>query len=348
MKFKNLEKKSPQPELLETVRAAQEGTANILGSMGEGFVFPVHEKVRNLEETPLALRPHSPEHTTRKELLRLSIRGLEEAWRIAIQPHIGTIRTSDIKRRKVGIDFFTEADTRSEGVIKDIFTQRFGDNVRIFGEESGIYLGDLNVRIGLRIDPVDGTESMKFGKPDWGIMVGAYEGTPEHERQICGVVYYPEHNTLAYSVDSAGVFISDVETGETRQIPHVPEQNSFDNVIIQMSEHKDPARRPVFAFVMTELAGKGARIRITSSACTDVLEALLTHGKRAMVIDGDYVRVDFIPYAFLEHLGYRIYEWGGALRQADDPAIADQQLIVVPPGEVGREILEITKRARQL
>lgn len=283
-------------------------------------------------------------------MLQTLVSATEKAWREAIKPRMRGIRHGDMAANKMkgqGTDFFTEADVESEKTIKQELIKGFGDGAfRIFGEEDNRYAGNLNSKLTVRIDPIDGTENFKFGKPSWSIMVGVYAGRGKTEKQIVSVTYYPEYyNEFVCFVDGVGVFISDATTGETREITEMNNQNNLSSLIVAVYRHSNLAKRGRIMEIIEKLDKAGARIH--TIAPTDVREALITGGKRAMVIDGDFQQVDFISYSTLFHFGYRIFDWSGNQLLIDDPDIADKKLVIIPPGTAGEQILEITLSAQK-
>lgn len=343
MRLEHFEEKPKGPELLHIARSVQESSADILESEKAGFAFPVPKQVRDMEDSELQAG-EGLASVRKLELFKALLRALKEAWEKEIAPRLPNVRNNPPGSMKSGTDFFTEADTSSETRIRDIFLQSFGErNVRVFGEEAGKYLGNIESHIGIRIDPVDGTESMKYGKTDWGVQIGVYEGTPDNERQILGGIFYPEKNMLVFHVEGIGVFVEDLELAQSRKVELVHPQDSIKNIIIQMWEHSDVAQRGNTEELRRRLSDKKARLRTTASGCADALEALLTKGNRAFIMDGDYNEVDFIPAAMLEQVGYKIYTWEGEEKRADDMSLKNGKLIMIPPGKAGREILEAVR-----
>jgi fructose-1,6-bisphosphatase/inositol monophosphatase family enzyme len=346
MKFRNFEAGGTEPELFRKVREAKDASRDTLESIAKGFPFPVHEKVRDIPpDLVVKISDEDERGLSKLALIQTILHSLKAAWEQGIEPRIGDVRGRPPESMKVGTDFFTEADTASEAIIRDFFINSFGKGrLRIFGEEANAYLGNRDSRVGIRIDPIDGTESMKFGKPDWGIMIGIYEGTPENEKQMASAVYYPERQLLVHGVGDVGVFITDLGTGQVKETQTVLSQDDIKNMIIQVWKHTDVRQRGKILEIEKALAEKKARIRTTASSCGDVLEALLTNGQRAMIIDGDFNQVDFIPFALLEQVGYTLYDWKGKRVRADDAELTNKKIVAVPPGQAGKEIIEITKR----
>ncbi len=236
----------------------------------------------------------------------------------------------------------------SEKNIRTIFFKKFSeDSIRIFGEEENEYLGNKNSRIGVRIDPIDGTESMKFGKTqDWSIMVGIYEGTPEHERQIIGTIYFPERSTLLCQVEGLeDVFITNIETGEIKEISTIANQDELSEIIISYWKHTNLQKTGRISEIESALRNAGARLRSTNSSSADVLEALTTGGQRAIVMDGDITIVDYIAHSFLQKIGYLFFDWNGNEFNADQADLSGKKVVFVPPGKVGDEIIKIIKDA---
>ena len=346
MTFENFSLKNKiAPDILETVAQVEDRSNDALESARLGFAFPVHEKIRSLGDK--TVRAFEGTELSRTELMRTMLTSVDRAWKEAIQPRIGGIRTEGIANESIkhGTDLFTEADILSEELIRNSFVATFGEkSLRIFGEEAAKYSGNIESHAGIRIDPVDGTESMKFGKPNWGIMAGVYEGTPEDEREVSGVVYMPERRSLIVYEEDAGVFVTDTETGEVQEIKPFGEQDKLGDIIINVWRHTEMKQRGKIYPIENALSKAGGRVKSVAGNCNDVLDALLTGGARAMVIDGDYNEVDFICNRFLEKLGYSIYTWSGELVRADDASLSNRQIIIVPPGKAGEEILNIVKQ----
>lgn len=346
MRLEHFDEKQRGPELLNIARKVEKSSNDILESEKAGFAFPVPEEVRAMDSSE-TLDAGNGAKINKLELFKTVLHALKEAWEKEIEPRLSSIRNKppEDAKQKEGTDFFTEADTKSEQVIRERFMHAFGaDTLRIFGEEANKYLGNLDSHIGVRIDPVDGTEAMKFGKPDWGIMVGVYVGMPESERQVMGAIYYPERNLLVYNIDGVGTFVSDTELAETNKVAPVQKQDDLGNIIVPIWEHSDLKQRGNNELIKRKLVEHGGRIRSTQSVCSDTLEALLTKGGRAMIIDGDYNQVDFIPLSFLEKVGYMLYKWDGTPVRADDINLKNEKVLVLPPGKAGEQIRAIVTK----
>ena len=278
--------------------------------------------------------------------------GIQEAW-IAIAGLLPEIRNQSIdpKSFKDGSDFFTKADLASEKVIRETF-EPFGAAVRIFGEEEGRYLGNSAARISVRIDPIDGTRTMKFSRFKWSIMAGVYSrlAVEAEETQIMSMCYFPEltGQPVLFHVrgddDWGGTYVVKTDFWEKLQVQQFPERNDLGNIITTFWKHTDFRQRGAVQEIENEIACAGGHAVSTDAGSCDVLEAALTAGQRAMIIDGDYNLVDFIPHPAITTLGYKIYRWDGTLMRPEDPALVNQKLVVVPPGKAGEQILKIVGR----
>jgi len=296
-----------------------------------------------MEEEPTIQFPEKIRNSERFGLLQTMLAACEQAWKEAIQPRMNAIRHAkiDAKSFKKGTDFFTDADMESEKIIKETLIAAHGESAfRIFGEESGTYTGNLEADITIRIDPIDGTEAFKFGKPNWSIMVGAYVGRDSLEQQIASAVYWPEYfNEILFSLEDAGVFIGNMTTGTVAEISQLDRQDDLGNIITAFYKHSNMKERGNDDAIVRQLEEAGARVR--SITPTEVKEALETAGKRAMILDGDFNKVDFIGYSSLVRLGYRVFGWDGAEYNIDDPGLANKKLAIIPPGQAGEMILKI-------
>lgn len=280
----------------------------------------------------------------KNKLLDVMFNTSQLAWYSVIQPRMAKIRQQSISKAFIkgqGTDFFTQADLESERIITEELTKHFGkDTFRVFGEEKNTYTGNLTSDITIRIDPIDGTEAFKFGKSNWSIMIGLYSGRGEQEKQILATIYYPEYyNEMLYSSEDNKVCIKNMQTGDTKEFTQIEQQDELSNIIVAFWKHSDLKKRGNIDEILKKLEEAKARVRTISP--TEVKEALITNGKRAMVIDGDFNQVDFIGYSLLGKLGYKIYDWNGAEYNIDDSNLTDKKLIVIPPGEASKQILEI-------
>jgi fructose-1,6-bisphosphatase/inositol monophosphatase family enzyme len=336
---------SQDPKIFRVIKEVQETTADSLESIKAGFAFPVPQEIRNMSDTEqLSLDSEGRETVGTKELLRTSLQALKRAWEEAVRPQIGKVRSQGVQTLKQGADFFTQADVDGEKVVKDTFIDAFGSGtLQIFGEEANEYSGNPDSLVSVRIDPIDGTESFKFGKANWGIMLGIYQGELGRERQIISATYFPERGQLMYGVEGVGTFVAEVASGKTLRVDSIEPQDDLKNMVVSYWKHSDTKQRGEDDPIQNKLTEAGARIRNTESTCGDVLEALLTRGQRIIVYDGDMSIVDYIPCPLIERMGYRIYGWDGREYQAEDPDLANAKVVIVPPGKAGEQVREIIR-----
>jgi fructose-1,6-bisphosphatase/inositol monophosphatase family enzyme len=281
----------------------------------------------------------------RYDLLQTMMAAAVRAWDLGIRLNIKKVRQADLNPAfsKQGADFFTEADTASEQIIIESLHAGYSPNAfRIFAEEAGAYSGNPDAEITIRIDPIDGTESFKFGKPNWSIMIGAYLGRDALECQIASVVYWPEYyDEMLFFLEGAGTFKGNLTTRQVSEFSRVDDQNDLNNIIVAVYKHSNINKRGKIDDIIRALEFKGARVKSTTPA--EVKEALETRGRRAMIIDGDFNEVDFISYSSLVRLGYQIRDWAGTLYNIDDPALANKKFSIVPPGRAGEVIFDIVR-----
>jgi fructose-1,6-bisphosphatase/inositol monophosphatase family enzyme len=280
------------------------------------------------------------------QLMQAFMQLSQKAWERVIRPKIKNIRLHDVRQhyfKGSGTDFFTAADVEAENIIKRGLIDKFGkDAFRVYGEEQGKYSNNINSEITIRIDPIDGTEEFKFGKPNWSIMIGVYTGRGKQERQIVATVFYPEYYNQMVCRVGDEVFIKNFTTKKITLVTKVQRQNDLSNIIVGYFKHSELNHRGRIGEIIKQLEKKNVRVRSLSS--TEPLEAILTGGRRAMVIDGDFDQSDFISYSILAQLGYKVYQWNGQERNVDDPDLTDTKLVVVPPGKAGEELVKIVMR----
>ncbi|MDB5238570.1 MAG: uncharacterized protein JWM46_840 [Candidatus Kaiserbacteria bacterium] len=333
--------RSGLPKLAERAEISSE---DALESQGLGFAFPVHKKIRTMQALHIPTFAEGGEQIDRAELLKVSLRSVKNAWEKAIEPRIGAIRNKAVeeKERKEGNDFFTEADVESEKLIVGEFTREFGEqNLQFYGEEVGGYSGNPDANITVRIDPIDGTHTFKFGKQDWCIMVGVYEGKRDAQEQIVASVFSPERNELFYYVKDIGAFSYNQETGESTELLPVEGQDDLRELIVSFYAHAEFEQRGKDDEIIKTLGEQGAEVKMFSSG-TEVLEAFMTRGKRILIFDGDMDQTDYIPLSMLVRAGYKIYEWGADQEiRPEDPALDNKKVVIVPPGQAGLQVREL-------
>ncbi len=337
-----------RPSLSKLVEQVETSTDDALESTAAGFAFPVHEKVRKMNDIQIPSGVEGTKTVSKSDLLRVTLQGVKDSWEKAIEQRIGAIRNSGIEEseRKDGSDFFTEADTESEKLIVDEFKKSFGENtLQFFGEEAGDYTGNPESNITIRIDPIDGTKTFKFGKQDWCTMVGAYEGARDAQEQVVAVIFAPERSELLYYVKDVGTFMHNLDSGETGELLAVQDQNDMRDLIVSFYSHTVLEERGNEEGIMKALDKEGATVKMFSSG-TEVMEALLTRGKRILIFDGDMDQTDYIPYPMLVHAGYKIYKWGSDEEiRPEDPELANKKVVIVPPGLAGEKVRELIKQA---
>ncbi|RLI88201.1 MAG: inositol monophosphatase [Candidatus Altiarchaeales archaeon] len=112
----------------------------------------------------------------------------------------------------------TDADIKSEKVIKSILNREFPD-YSFLGEESG--MEDRSSEYTWLIDPLDGTTNYCIKNPFFNVSIAlAYKEEP-----ILGVVYYPFQDELFYAEKGRGAHLNDEKIEVSKQ------ENMEDSVI---------------------------------------------------------------------------------------------------------------------
>lgn|SRR3989338_2124228 len=302
---------SPLDKLRSIQAHAEQETTDAILSAREGFAFTVPQEVREISDTVnVTAGEGKSEKVPLIDILKTSFEAVQRAWDEAIVPRMQEIRRSSVVDDKAGTDFATAADKASEQTIKQIIQERLDELVKVFGEETKEYEENAQSNISVEIDPIDGTETFKFGTGDgWAILIGVYRDLDDGNReQKASVAYFPEKQKLMYYIKDHGVFISDLHEHVTHKAAAVEVQDDLKNkMMIRMWKHTDKKRRSGVQRIEEDLKSLGAHFRLTNSAAEDALEAIETGGQRILIYDGDMMRVDYIPHAALIALGYKMY-----------------------------------------
>ncbi len=118
------------------------------------------------------------------ELLSVARRAAEAGARVALQwrAKAGQLRVEE----KAGpADLVSEADRDTERTIRAVLADLRPDDA-VLGEEQGAAGGRSGVR--WLVDPIDGTTSYLYGRPDWAVSVAA---AGNGDRLLAGVVAEP-------------------------------------------------------------------------------------------------------------------------------------------------------------
>jgi myo-inositol-1(or 4)-monophosphatase len=114
-------------------------------------------------------------------------------------------------------NFVTAADEASEQAILRLIAQAFPDD-QILTEESRPVLGDLSAAQHLWvIDPLDGTNNLRFGRWYGAVAVGYVEGG----QLRAGAVYDPFRKELFFAEKGGGAFLNG-EAVHVRRHQHLP------------------------------------------------------------------------------------------------------------------------------
>lgn len=235
-------------------------------------------------------------------------------------------------------DYFTEVDTRNETIIKETLRKEFSPELlQILGEEYGT-TGDEDAEYEIDIDPIDGTNAYKHWFDGRSIMIWVGKG----KKQFASFVYFPEkeNQPLLYYIKDKGIFITYTDTWETKKITTIKNVEDKSNLLVKIRKHTTTEESSIFINPIENILRKNNfQIHNTKWPGEDALEAVEMW--RAMIIDGDFHRVDFIPLPLLISLWYKIYDREGNEQDSNNPsALARRQLVIVPPWKAWRDVLD--------
>jgi histidinol-phosphatase len=137
----------------------------------------------------------------------------------------------------------TEADVRSEEVIRDILTRSF-PSYGFYGEETGQHaMGAENIWL---VDPIDGTKSFVRNCPFFSTQIALMRAG----RLVLGVSSAPAYGELAWAEEGAGAFLNDerihvssvgelaetfVSTGNLKTLAASPQWGRFGQFVTRVS-----------------------------------------------------------------------------------------------------------------
>lgn len=127
----------------------------------------------------------------------------------------------------------TEADVRSEEVIRDLLMQRF-PTYGFYGEETG--KSDLHAESVWLVDPIDGTKSFVRECPFFSTQIALMRGG----RFVLGVSCAPAYNELAWAERGCGAFLD----GKPMRVSPV---GTLDAAIVSAGNLKTLAASPAWA-----------------------------------------------------------------------------------------------------
>jgi histidinol-phosphatase len=189
----------------------------------------------------------------------------------------------------------TEADVRSEEVIRDLLTRRF-PSFGFYGEETG--KSDMNAESVWLVDPIDGTKSFVRECPFFSTQIALMRGG----RFVLGVSCAPAYDELAWAERGAGAWMD----GRRIQVGKV---STLDAAIVSTGNLKSLAASKAWPR-FGELIGGINRLRGYGDF---VHYHLLARGALDVVIESDVNILDIAALTVIvEEAGGRFTDLAGA------------------------------------
>jgi histidinol-phosphatase len=189
----------------------------------------------------------------------------------------------------------TEADVRSEEVIRDLLTRRF-PSFGFYGEETG--KSDMNAESVWLVDPIDGTKSFVRECPFFSTQIALMRGG----RFVLGVSCAPAYNELAWAERGSGAWMD----GRRIQVGKV---SALEGAIVSTGNLKSLAASKAWPR-FGELIGGINRLRGYGDF---VHYHLLARGALDVVIESDVNILDIAALTVIvEEAGGRFTDLAGA------------------------------------
>ena len=94
----------------------------------------------------------------------------------------------------------TAADRATEKKFRELVSEKFPTH-GVLGEEYGLLNPDANHR--WVIDPIDGTAEFRAAMPEWGTVIGLFDG----ESPVAGLIDCPDVDLLSFAAKGAGAWL---------------------------------------------------------------------------------------------------------------------------------------------
>jgi histidinol-phosphatase len=198
----------------------------------------------------------------------------------------------------------TEADVRSEEVIRDLLTRRF-PSFGFYGEETG--KSDMSAESVWLVDPIDGTKSFVRECPFFSTQIALMRGG----RFVLGVSCAPAYNELAWAERGAGAWMD----GRRIQVGKV---SALEGAIVSTGNLKSLAASKAWPR-FGELIGGINRLRGYGDF---VHYHLLARGALDVVIESDVNILDIAALTVIvEEAGGRFTDLAGAAVTLDTTTV---------------------------
>ena len=198
----------------------------------------------------------------------------------------------------------TEADVRSEEVIRDLLTTRF-PSYGFYGEETG--KSDMSAESVWLVDPIDGTKSFVRECPFFSTQIALMRGG----RFVLGVSMAPAYDELAWAERGTGAFLNGKQISVSRV-------NTLEAAIVSSGNLKTLAASPALAR-FGGLIGRVNRIRGYGDF---VHYHLLARAALDVVIESDVNILDIAALTVIvEEAGGRFTDLKGAAVNLDTTTV---------------------------
>jgi fructose-1,6-bisphosphatase/inositol monophosphatase family enzyme len=161
----------------------------------------------------------------------------------------------EVKQKRGPRDLVSKADHETEAEIRKVLRQLRPDD-SVLGEEGGLIDGTSGIR--WIIDPIDGTTSYLYGRPDWAVSVAAVRCSDE--TIVAGAVVEPVAGWTTCAQRGGGTYLND------RRV-RVNDVVSLDHALVEINFGRDD-QREVAGEMVHELATRVRDLRRGGSAAS--------------------------------------------------------------------------------
>jgi myo-inositol-1(or 4)-monophosphatase len=161
----------------------------------------------------------------------------------------------EVQQKRGPRDLVSRADRETEAAIREILLQLRPDD-GVLGEEGGSVDGTSDIR--WVVDPIDGTTSYLYGRPDWAVSVAAVRCTDD--TVVASAVVEPVAGWTTTAQRGRGTYLNG------RRIT-VNDVRSLDHAVVEINFGRDD-QREVAGLMVAELAPKVRDLRRGGSAAS--------------------------------------------------------------------------------
>ncbi|MDQ1730101.1 MAG: monophosphatase, partial [Pseudonocardiales bacterium] len=161
----------------------------------------------------------------------------------------------EVQQKRGPRDLVSKADHETEAAIRKVLAQLRPDD-SVLGEEGGLIDGTSGIR--WIIDPIDGTTSYLYGRPDWAVSVAAVQCSDE--TIVAGAVVEPVAGWTTCAQRGRGTYLNG------RRV-RVNDEVSLDHALVEINFGRDD-QREVAGEMVHELATRVRDLRRGGSAAS--------------------------------------------------------------------------------